>query len=162
MAINGVVMTSGSSPRRLSLSLPIKIDRAPAPHPSLPELSLSLLAFSSSRVPHRSRHRPWSSPDRLHRALSRARPLPLRPPSLLPARRVLPVHEQELKVEESRFVFCPSKFLKNILVFSAVQVYVKEVQRSFVLLPRSIHVIWNQSRQYYFEYGHYFYNLKNI
>jgi hypothetical protein len=58
-----------------------------------------------------------------------AAPVPCRRdlPSLLPARRALPVHEQELKVEESCFAFWPSEFLKIISVFSGVQMYVKDV-----------------------------------
>jgi hypothetical protein len=136
MAINGVVMTGGCSPRCLSLSLPIKTDRAPAPLPPLPELSLSpslrslpRACLTGAATIRGARRIVYTTPS--------AAPVPCRRdlPSLLPARRVLPVHEQELKVEESRFVFWPSEFLKNIPVLSAVQVYVKEVQRSFVLLP---------------------------
>jgi hypothetical protein len=153
MAINGVVMTGRFSPRRLSLSLSLHIKTDQALFLSLPYLSsLSLLALSSSLAltvprPAGARHRTpapcrsWpssavsSSP---FEPTTSAAHVPCRRdlPSLLPARRALPVHKQELKVEESRFVFWPSEFLKIIYVFSAVQMYVKEVQTSYVLHPK--------------------------
>jgi hypothetical protein len=89
-----------------------------------PSLALAVLGppWSFARPP-----RPW--PDR---SCPSSRPSPTRRdrPSLLPARQT-----NKPKVEDDGFAFWPSKFQKIISVFSAVQVYVKEIQKPYVLLP---------------------------
>jgi hypothetical protein len=88
-----------------------------------------------------------ASPDRrtepVVRAPRRARPLSAETdlPCSLPGRIPPPppsfsLHTNKPKVEDDSFVFWPSEFLKIISVFSAVQVYVKEIQKPYVLLPK--------------------------
>jgi hypothetical protein len=49
------------------------------------------------------------------------------------------VHEQVPKVEDDHFAFWPSEFPRIISVFSATQMYVKVIQKPYVLLS-DVHV----------------------
>jgi hypothetical protein len=128
------------SPRHPLLSLSRSIKGRASPYLSLPELSLSLSLSSLARA--RSRPEPRLATRRSRSSPHRSRtPHPGRAPPLLPcptepspAHRALPAHKQELKVEESHFVFWPSEFPRIISVFSASQMYVKVIQKPYVLL----------------------------
>jgi hypothetical protein len=155
--VHPVVRLSSRKPPRPSLSLPPPrslpngaIDgRLPSLSPRHPLLSLShsIKGRASPSLPPRAFSlslslsltllaRPCSlSTGAVPRHSPEPRPTPRRSPSSAPLPdRALPAHEQELKVEESRFAFWPFEFPKIISVFSASQMCVKVIQKPYVLL----------------------------
>jgi hypothetical protein len=140
-AIDGLLPSL--SPRCPLSSLSRSIKGRASPSLSLPKLSLSLSLPKLTRARRRPEPR-LALPEPCPTPRSSPSPAPL-PDRASPARRALLAHEQELKVEESCFAFWPSEFPKIISVFSASQMYVKVIQKPYVLLS-NLCVVVNKPR----------------
>jgi hypothetical protein len=118
--------TSLPSPRPSSASL------SSLHRPSSPSTTVFLLGRARALCASPELRRPPPCPADFRRSPARTSP---HRPVPFPLAEPLPVHEQELKVEESRFAFWPSKFLKIVSMFYAVHMFVKDIQKPYVLHP---------------------------
>jgi hypothetical protein len=141
--INGLEATGRSIPL-LSVPLPPYKSRSSSPlslptrAPSLPPRALFLArACLCRRSPFVVAGARASSSPPTRPFVSLAETPVLLPCSVdRPPAELLPTHKHELKVEDDCFAFWPSSFLEIIPIFSAVQMYQKEVLKPYVLLPK--------------------------